>query len=103
MDEIELEKPGTGIVSLSKVLEKYDTRASILKELEKLPRGRLMAESELCNRTARDRGRFRRCIEDNADEFRGLRLKLRLEESGDGRWYWGHPEDIAEAQRMRDL
>jgi hypothetical protein len=93
-----------GIVKLSKVIERYDVRSAIIRELAKLPRGSLIAESEFCVRAAgTDRNRFRRTVENNADEFRPYRIKLRLEVSSEDKWYWGHPEDIAEAQRIKEL
>jgi len=97
-------KPEGGLVSLQKIIEKYDIRSAIFRELAALPKGQLIAEAELCQRaTGQDRNRFRRTVENNADEFRPYRIKLRLDESSEGKFYWGHPEDIAEAQRIRDL
>lgn len=94
----------TGLVSIKRVIEKYDIRGAILRELTKLERGQLIQENDLREATAgSDRSRFRRTVENNADEFRPLRIKLKLDDSGDGKWYWGHPEDVAEAQRIRDL
>ena len=96
--------PKVNLVSLEKVIERYDIKSAIIKELANLPRGQLISEADLCQKAAGfDRNRFRRTVENNQDEFRPLRIKLKLDDSGDGKLYWGHPEDVAEAQRMRDL
>lgn len=93
-----------GLISLEKVINHYDIKTAIKRELLALPRGQLIIESELCIKAAgSDRNRFRRTVENNADEFRAYRVKLKLDDSSDGKWYWGNPEDIAEAQRIRDL
>jgi hypothetical protein len=64
----------------------------------------LLRESDLCQMTAgSDRNRFRRAVENNADRFREFRVKLRIDDSGDGTYYWGRREDVAEAVRMRDM
>jgi len=92
-----------GIVSLSAVREKLDTRAAILREVSSLPTDQLIDERELRQRAAgNDANRFRRTVENNGDMFRAYRIKLRLDE-GDARWYWGRSETVAEAQRLRDL
>ena len=94
----------SSLISLKKIIEKYDIRTAILHEIAKLPEGQLILEADLCKETAgTDRNRFRRTVENNADEFRSLRIKLKLDDSSEGKWYWGHPGDIAEAQRIRDL
>jgi hypothetical protein len=31
-----------------------------------------------------------------------MRIKLRLDE-GEPKWWWGHAEDVAEAQKIRDI
>jgi hypothetical protein len=94
----------SGLISLDKVLQRYDVRSAILRELVLIPKGKLISEVELCQRAAgTDKNRFRRTVENNEVEFRPLRIKLRLDDSTDGRWYWGAATDIAEAQRIRDL
>lgn len=94
----------SGIVSIEKVIARYDIKAAIIRELARIPKGQLISESELCLRSAgTDRNRFRRTIENNAEEFRLFRIKLKLEESGDGKWYWSDAETITEAQRIRDV
>ena len=91
-------------VSLDKVIARYDIKAAILREIDGLPRGKLIVETELCQRTAgTDRNRFRRTCENNADELKPLRIKLRLDDSTEGKWFWGKREDIAEAQKMVNL
>lgn len=96
--------PESGLVSLEKVIQRYDFRAAIYRELAVIPQGKLISEAELCQRVAgTDKSRFNRCRENNEAEFRPLRIKLRLDDSSEGRWYWGAALDIAEAQRIRDL
>jgi hypothetical protein len=95
---------GAGLISLDRIRERYDITAAILQALAKLPHGKLLRESDLCQLTAgSDRTRFRRAVENNADKFREFRVRLRIEDSGDGTFYWGSREDVAEAVRMRDL
>jgi hypothetical protein len=96
--------PIGGFVSLDKVRARYDISAAIERELAALPRGRLVLEADLCQRAAgTDRNRFRRTVENNEARFGANRIKLRLDDSSDGRWYWGHADDVAEAARIRDL
>jgi len=92
------------LVSLDKVIARYDIKAAILREIDSLPKGKLIVESELCQRTAgTDRNRFRRTCENNADELKPLRIKLRLDDGTDGKWYWGRASEIAEAQKIVSL
>lgn len=97
--------PGsTPCITLAAVREKLDVAAMIRRELGKVGKGQLLPEEEICRLTAgRDRNRFRRAVENNADEFRAHRIRLRLDESTDGKWYWGRKDDVAEALRIRDL
>ena len=93
----------SGLISLDKVLQRYDIRAAILRELAHIPKGKLISEVELCQRAAgTDRNRFRRTVENNEAEFRPFRILLKLDES-DKKWYWASPETVEAAQRMRDL
>lgn len=93
-----------GFISLEKIVERYDIKAALLKALTTVPRGQLIIEDDLRQKAAgTDRNRFRRTVENNNEMFRVLRIKLKLEDGGDGKWYWGHPDDIAEAQRIREL
>jgi len=92
-----------GIISLEQVFKKYDIRSSILRELAAVPRGELIQEEDLRQKSAgQDRNRFRRTIENNAEEFKPVRLLLKIEEGSDGKWYWGHAEDIKKAKEIRD-
>lgn len=92
------------LVSLDKVIARYDVKASILHALLELPKGKLIVEAELCQRTAgADRNRFRRTVENHSDAFRPLRIKLRLDDAGEGKWYWGRAADIEQAQRIVNL
>lgn len=94
------QNPAGRILTLAQVIEKFDIPAAIRRELAQLPRGQLILEAELCQRTAgSDKQRFRRCVENNADAFRPYRIRLRIDE-GDPRWYWGGQIDIEEAQRI---
>lgn len=91
-------------ISLAAVREKLDVAAMIRREVSKIPGGQLIPEDEMCRLTAgRDRNRFRRAVENNADVFRPHRVRLRLDDSSDGKWYWGRAADITEAARIRDL
>lgn len=94
----------SGLVSLDKVLQRYDIRSAIFRELALIPKGKLISEVELCQRAAgTDKYRFRRTVENNEAEFRGVRIKLRLDDSGDSKWYWGAAGDIASALQIRDI
>jgi len=94
----------SGMVSMEKVVARYDIKTAILREVEAVPEGALMTEAELCLRAAgQDRNRFRRTVENNEPEFKLLRVKLKLDDSAEGKWYWGKPKTIAEALRIRDL
>jgi hypothetical protein len=94
----------SGYVSLESICKKFDVKGAILREVGKIPKGKLIAEAEFCMRTAgKDRNRFRRACDNNAEEFRPYRIKLIIDDSGDGRFFWGRAEDVAEALRMRDL
>lgn len=98
-------EPDSGFVSLDRVRARYDIKAAIYRELAAVPRGKVLSEAELCTRAAgSDKSRFRRTVENNESEFKPLRLKLKLT-AGDseGKFFWGHAEDIAEALRIRDL
>lgn len=95
---------GGSLISLDRVVIRYDTRTAILHVIGELPKGKLIIESELCAKTAgTDRNRFRRCLDNNAEEFQPLRIKLRLDDSSEGKFFWGHASDIAEAKRIVSL
>jgi hypothetical protein len=95
---------GLAAVSMAEIRGKLDIAAAIRRELAKIRRGQLLPEDELCRLTSgRDRNRFRRAVENNPDLARTHRVKLRLDDSGDGKYYWGSEEDVAEATRLRDL
>jgi hypothetical protein len=90
-----------GLVSLSRIVEKFDIRAAILREIAALPEGELIPEKELCQRTAgKDQSRFRRCVENNGTEFKPLRVKARLDDSTEGKWLWGRMKDIEAARAI---
>lgn len=90
-----------GLISLSRIVEKFDIRAAILREIAALPEGELIPEKELCQRTAgKDQSRFRRCVENNGVEFKPHRVKARLDDSADGKWLWGRAKDIEAARAI---
>lgn len=91
-------------ISLATVKDRFDVAAAIRRELIKVRRGHLLPEDELCRVTAgKDRNRFRRAVDNNPDLARRHRVKLRLDESGDGKFYWGQAADVLAAIRLRDL
>lgn len=91
-----------GYLSLAKVIEKFDIAAAIHREIAGMPKGQLMLEVDLCQKVAGyDRQRFRRTVENKADEFRPFRIRLRVDE-GDAKWYWGSADDITQALKIRD-
>jgi len=94
----------SGIISLDVVRLRYDTLASIRRELKKIPFGKIIPERELCFRSAgKDNARFRRTVENNIEEFKNNRVKLKLDqEASDGQWWWGSAGDVKEAIRLRD-
>jgi hypothetical protein len=93
--------PGAGFVTLAQVIEKYDVAAAIRREIAQLPKGRLLLEQELFQRTAgTDRSRFRRTVENNAEAFRPFRIKLRLERDEEPKWYWADPDTIGKAMKL---
>lgn len=94
---------GAGLVSLEKIIQKYDIKAAIERELATLPKGKLIEENELCRRAAgTDKQRFRRTVENNEEFFKVRRIRLKIED-GEPRWFWGSVQDIAEALKIRDL
>lgn len=97
-----VEPKGSGTITLDSIRKRYDISASIKTELCRLKAGTLIAERELCSKTAgKDRNRFKRAV-DNTEEFAANRIKLRLGEDTDGQWFWGSALDVAEAKRVRD-
>jgi hypothetical protein len=98
-----LKPESSAYVSLDKIRARYDIAAAIDRELLKLPHGKLISESEFCQRVSGyDKNRFRRSVENNEQKYSVHRVKLRLDE-GDAKWFWGNREDVEAAQRMRDL
>lgn len=94
---------GVGIIDLEQVRRHYDLFSKIQQEIRGIPRGKLVAEAELCQRVAgSDRNRFRRTVENHIDSLKAYRVKLRIEEGADGKFFWGNAEDIAAAVKMRD-
>jgi hypothetical protein len=83
------------MVSIDKIVTRYDIKSAILRELSKIPMGTLVEESEFCKRTAgSDRNRFRRTVENNPELFKRNRVKVRLKDGEEGRWWWGRDTDI---------
>lgn len=96
--------PAAAGISLASVKERFDIAGAISRALSAVKRGTLLPEDELCRMTAgRDRNRFRRAVENNPDLARKHRVRLRLDDSSEGKFYWGHESDIAEAVRLRDM
>ena len=90
---------GGGLISLSRIAEKFDIRTAILREIAALPEGEFIPEANLCERTAgKDRNRFRRTVENCGDEFRPLRVKARLDDDSEGKWLWGKARDVEAAR-----
>jgi hypothetical protein len=96
--------PAAAGVSLSSIRERLDIAAAITRALSNVKRGTLLPEEELCRMTAgRDRNRFRRAVDNHPDLARTHRVKLRLDDSSEGKYYWGRADDVAEALRLRDM
>ena len=93
-----------GTITLDAVRARYDTAASIRAYVAELRKGVLKLEREVCQQTAgKDAGRFRRAVENNSDEFKAYRIRLKLDQDQpEGSWYWGNRETIAQAMRLRD-
>ena len=97
-------KSQDGYVSIEKIISHYDIKSAIFRELQKIPKGKLISQNDFCLRAAgTDKYRFNRTLENNPDEFRAFRIKLKIDDSGEGKWYWGGESDILEALRMRDI
>ena len=102
MQGVTVATPASGLINLSQVIERYDIASAIRREIAALPKGRLILETELCQKTAgTDRNRFRRTLDNNADGFKAFRILLKLDE-GEKKWYWGSISDISEALKIRD-
>lgn len=88
------------LVSLESLKAKFDTVGAIRRELAKLPRGKLIPEQDLrVLISGSDSARFRRAVESNETEFEPYRIKVRLPGQGsEGKWHWGHPDDVADLQ-----
>jgi len=91
-------------VALSRFIERYDVRAAILREIGALLPHEFISEADLCDTTSgKDRARFRRCVDDNAAEFKPLRIRAKLDESdSEERWWWAKADDIAKAREVKD-
>lgn len=94
---------GAGTISLEQVRKRYDIAAAIRTEIDTLKPGALILERELCQRTAgKDAARFRRAVE-NTEDLRACRVKLKLDpDQPEGTFYWGRPQDVREAIKLRD-
>ena len=89
------------VITLADVRQRFDIPAAIKRELSRLDKGALLPEDELCRLTAgKDRNRFRRALDNNPQLPQSHRIKLRLDDAGEGRFYWGSAADIAEAKRI---
>lgn len=91
------------LVSLESLKARFDTAGAIRRELAKLPRGKLIPEQELRQLACGfDSTRFRRAVDANIEEFQVCRIKVKTERDHEGKWFWGHPEDVAELQQAID-
>lgn len=98
-----LKPESSAYVSLDKIRARYDVAAAIDRELLKIPRGKVLLESDFCQRVAgHDKYRFNRCVENSGTKYSGNRIKIKLADEGEPKYYWGHADDVAEIQRMRD-
>jgi len=92
-----------GLISLEKVIQKYDIKSAIERELSTLPKGKLLEENDLCRRAAgTDRNRFRRTIENNTEAYKTRRVKVKIDDDGEPKWLWGWGDDIAAIINARD-
>lgn len=93
----------SGYVSLDLICEKLDVKSAILREIGKIPKHKVIPEAEMVSRTAgTDRNRFRRIIENNAEEFRPYRTMVKTRESPNGIWFWASAEAITRINKLRD-
>jgi hypothetical protein len=99
-----VESAEVGTITLAQVRARYDVAAAIRDYVAGLKPGALKLEREVCQQTAgKDATRFRRTVDNNADEFRAFRIKLKLDQDQpEGSWFWGNKETIAEALKLRD-
>lgn len=90
-------------VSLDLICEKLDVKSAIFREIGKIPKNKVIPEAEMISRTAgTDRNRFRRIIENNAEEFRPYRTMVKTKEFPNGSWFWASAEAIARINKLRD-
>jgi hypothetical protein len=83
------------------VRERFDIAAAIKRELARLGRGKILPEEDLCRLTAgKDRNRFRRALDNNPELAKAHRIKMRLDDGGEGKFFWGGVSEIAEARRL---
>lgn len=95
-----VQRESSGLVSLESLKAKFDTAGAIRRELEKLPRGKLILDRDLRQIVAGyDSARFKQAVENNDDEFKPYRIRVKSKDDHDAKWYWGHPEDVAELQK----
>ena len=91
------------LLSLDKVKDRYDVVGAIQREVLNIPRGKLLLDEDMCRLTAgKDRNRFRKAVENNQEIFKPYRIKINLEHGGEGKFYWGHKDDVAEVVRLKD-
>lgn len=95
--------PAPGVVTIDQVRKRYDIVSAIKAEVAALAPGTFVHERELVLAVAgKDVSRFRRAV-DNAEELKAMRIRMKLEkDQPEGCWYWGRPEDVLEARRLRD-
>ena len=100
----EVKRSDAASISIDQIRKRFDVVTSIRKEIERIKPGIVIPEREMSIRTAgKDYARFRRAVENNAEEFKKNRIKLKLDpDAGEGTWFWGSAYDVAEAIRLRD-
>lgn len=90
-----------GVIGLGQIIRQYDTREAIAREVALIAPETVIEQAELSRRVCgSDRTRFNRCVELHADEFKANRVQMRLGDSRETRWYWGHQEFIAKVKSL---
>jgi hypothetical protein len=90
-----------GVIGIGQIMKQYDTREAVAREVALITPETVIEQAELARRACgNDRTRFNRCIELHAEEFKPNRVQMRLGDSRENRWYWGHPEFIAKIRSL---
>jgi hypothetical protein len=90
-------------IEIQSVMGRYDTKQLIINEINKLPKGKFIDQSEMCRLSCRfDRQRFNRCLEIYGKELDQYRIKIQLFDWLSPKWIWGHPSDIAKVKSKKE-